>query len=125
MGIEVRDDIKRTTDELKTIFDELIKVATEGFGSSPLVTLEENDDIECDDINSKKGRERAKLEAFGIVDSETKVTEKGVEFNHDRARTMAVDITEDEVWTVCELIRGYVQPDPESDPDLDHWGSGD
>lgn len=114
----------RTTDELKTIFDELIKAATEGFGSSPLVALEENDDIECDDIDSKKGCERAKLEAFEIIDSETKVTEKGAEFTHDRARTMTVRITEDEVWTICELIQGYVQPDPEFDPDLDHWGSG-
>ncbi len=108
----------------KDYFDEMIKVATEGFGSSPLVTLEENDDIECDDIDSKKGRGRAKLEAFEIIDSETKVTEKGVEFTHDRARTMTVGITEDEVWTICELIRGYTQPDPEFDPDLDHWGSG-
>ncbi len=113
----------RTTDELKTIFDELIKVAT-GFGSSPLVTLEENYDIECDDIDSKKGHERAKLEAFEIIDSETKVTEKGVEFTHDRARTMTVGITEDEVWTIYELIRGYTQRDPGFDPNLDHWGSG-
>jgi len=114
----------RTADELKNIFDELIKVATEGFGSSPLVTLEENDDIECDDIDSKKGREHATLEAFEIIDSKTKVTEKGVEFTHDRACTMTVGITKDEVWTICELIRGYTQPDPEFDPDLDHWGCG-
>ncbi len=54
----------------------------------------------------------AKPEAFEI-DSETKVAENCVKFPHGRARTMIVGVTEDKVWTICELIRGCIQPDPE------------
>ena len=111
----------RSEEVLRKIFAALVEDATWEFRKKPLIELDERDPLgEIDDalIDTDEEHSRAVLTAKAPVSVKPMFKGYG---SLTRYASIYTGIFESEIPIALKLIREYLQPDPEFDPNLEYW----
>ena len=125
---------KRSDAELTEMFNLLIKRGKEMFGVEYSLTLEENENVESDLIDTERGYERADLQCRepGVT---TKDKGKKIDIVRNTYESIGIGVTEDEISFIIKLMRSHghlhhdssddeegEEADNSEDGNLEYWG---